>query len=401
MPSFLHSQLFQRSVNPMHVQSSFALGYLVSQLFGGILAKKIGGYQVRTFISIDQVITHQGFQLIFYAVFFSSLFYFLSPTIVRHFYFSDDSVFIPNVILGLMQGVIMPSLLTMWSKWLPPHERARTIGFSLSGAYLGVVFINVMLLYVFDPFKSNAYSSYVIGAAGIVWAFFWRHLVRNSPEQHLRITNAERNYIQATLAGQTTHKNVPIPWISMSTSSAVLVIIVATFVQDWAYFTLQSEIFVFFNNFIANMIPLIALAIFTFSAGFLIDGIQKKFASLTNGRVRRQLVCISFIVQILCIYSAIIFAYGFSHYPGRALTFKLIGLAFASLVYVRIVANYLEIAPQFAGVLFGICSTLANLLGVIRPLAIQLATSNNIGWTLDPYIVYASITCKLFSNAIS
>lgn len=49
-PSFSQPTLFLISTNPISVLSSFALGYQASQFFGGILAKIIGAYEVRTSI---------------------------------------------------------------------------------------------------------------------------------------------------------------------------------------------------------------------------------------------------------------------------------------------------------------------------------------------------------------
>lgn len=56
MPSFIDHQLFKRYTNPVDISNSYAMGYLVSQFFGGILATVFGGHKVKRFILYDLVI---------------------------------------------------------------------------------------------------------------------------------------------------------------------------------------------------------------------------------------------------------------------------------------------------------------------------------------------------------
>lgn len=283
----------------------------------------------------------------------------------------------------------MPSVLVMWSKWLPPLERASSIGFAFSGAYLGYIFSNHILIYYlshYNSFNLTRIFNYTYGALELVWALVWKHFVRNSPELDPRITWGEKIFIRNALAGQSTHKIVPIPWKSMFTSTAVLAIIVASFAQDFAYFTVQYDIPVSYNDQLSSFITLAAA---TFASGFAIDGVQKKFKQIRIGRLRRQLVCVSFILQIVCIYMIYLLGFGRTNVS----IFKSFALIFASLVYVRVTASYFEIAPQFAGVLFGICSTLVTLVGVIRPFIIRFVNTTELSYEAT-FLVYSTVSCK-------
>lgn len=52
-PSFVDHQMFKRYKDPIDISNSYALGYLASQLFGGLLATIIGGHQVKNYIYIE------------------------------------------------------------------------------------------------------------------------------------------------------------------------------------------------------------------------------------------------------------------------------------------------------------------------------------------------------------
>lgn len=392
-PSLKDSQPFQTSVFPLEIINLFALANLLSQLFGGVIAMKFGGHQVENVIKINYLITF-SFQVIFWAVISSSSLNMSIPILTAMF---RDSNYFPRLLViasGLFQGPVMPSLLVMWSKWLPPVERAKTIGVAFCGAYFGFIFHYHVQKYQINHMNAqhivwDYYFNYILGCLGLGWAILWRYLVRNSPEMVPHMTLEEKTFIRNALAGQSTHKNVAIPWKSILTSIAVLAIIVATFVQNWAYFSLLIDVP---NYSTYPQISYVTVAVATLASGFVLDFLRNKFEKLTFGKARRfvrHFVCSSLILQIVCI----ILVLGLSQ-VNVVQTFKLIGLVFASFVSVCITVSYLEIAPQFAGVLFGICSFVAGLLGALRPLTI-IILKTNLGVAI-PNIMYAIVLCKFF-----
>lgn len=70
---------------------------------------------------------------------------------------------------------------------------------------------------------------YVFGVVGCIWTVLWLLFIRQSPRYDRFITIEERNYIENSLARQSTSKKVPIPWKAIWTSSAVWAIIAAQF----------------------------------------------------------------------------------------------------------------------------------------------------------------------------
>lgn len=88
------------------VLSSFFWGYVVTQIPGGQLAKKVGGKV-----------------MLLVAILLCSLLNLLTPKFAE---FGDwPAVAALRVVQGLCQGVIFPSTHTLLAKWAPPSERGE------------------------------------------------------------------------------------------------------------------------------------------------------------------------------------------------------------------------------------------------------------------------------------
>lgn len=131
-----------------------------------------------------------------------------------------------RVLQGLTQGTIFPSTHTLLSKWVPPGERARLSTFVYSGeiekanksmsascslpentVFAGQAIGNVVMLAVSGIIASSSIGwpgiFYISGGCGLLWTVAWIFLGSNSPEVDLRISDEEKEYIQASL-GQIT-----------------------------------------------------------------------------------------------------------------------------------------------------------------------------------------------------
>lgn len=73
---------------------------------------------------------------------------------------------------GLFQGVAMPAMNNIMSKWIPVAERSRSLSLVYSGMYLGSVTglaFSPMLIHRFG-WPSVFYS---FGSLGAIWFFVW------------------------------------------------------------------------------------------------------------------------------------------------------------------------------------------------------------------------------------
>lgn len=99
------------------ILGSFFYGYICTQLIGGILAQRFGG------------------KLIFgLGVFCTAALTLLTPLAAR---WSVGMLIALRILEGFGEGVTIPAMHAMWSKWAPPLERSKLGTFCYSGMHLG------------------------------------------------------------------------------------------------------------------------------------------------------------------------------------------------------------------------------------------------------------------------
>jgi MFS transporter, ACS family, solute carrier family 17 (sodium-dependent inorganic phosphate cotransporter), other len=212
---------------------------------------------------------------------------------------------------------------------------------------------------------------YVFGVIGCIWTVFWLYFVRSSPATDPFISLSEREYIENTLTRETKNPIDQVPWKSILTSSAVWAIIIAQFAETWGMFTLHTQLPQFLNDAlgykigasgIVAAVPYLAMALMLNVAGHAADYIQLKgFMSTRN--TRRSLNCVAFLGQMVCL----IFAAYFLH-PVTSVVLITVGVSLAAFAYAGFSINYLEIAPQFSGIIMSISNMVATVSGIVSPI---------------------------------
>ncbi|XP_022757378.1 probable anion transporter 1, chloroplastic isoform X3 [Durio zibethinus] len=134
------------------IQSSFFWGYLLTQILGGIWADKFGGKLVL------------GFGVIWWSV--ATI---LTPIAAR---IGLPFLLIMRAFMGIGEGVAMPAMNNLLSKWIPVSERSRSLALVYSGMYLGSVTglaLSPILIHKFG-WPSVFFS---FGSLGSIWFALW------------------------------------------------------------------------------------------------------------------------------------------------------------------------------------------------------------------------------------
>ena len=152
--------------------AAFFVGYLWTQVPGGLLANRVGAKPVL----ITGVVGWSFLTL-------------LTPTCAR---ISLPSLYAARVTIGIFEGVTFPAVHALVAAWSPPLERSRTVAFASSGAFLGTV-----AAFSFSPQVDLWWPSifYVFGSAGFVWAAAMAAFGASRPATHACISAAEREAI--------------------------------------------------------------------------------------------------------------------------------------------------------------------------------------------------------------
>jgi MFS transporter, ACS family, solute carrier family 17 (sodium-dependent inorganic phosphate cotransporter), other len=109
-------------------------------------------------------------------------------------------------------------------------------------------------------------------------------------------------------------------------------------------------------------IPYLALSIFLFISGYFADWLQFQ-GFFSTRQVRRYFNCISFILQTIFMLLAAFLVHRI--YSVIILT---IGVGIGAFSLSGFAVNHLDIAPNYASILWGISNTFGTIPGIVSPL---------------------------------
>lgn len=153
-----------------------------------------------------------------------------------------------RVIEGIFEGVTLPCIHDIWSRWAPPHERSRMATIALAGTYVGTV-IAMPLSGILAKAVGWESLFYVFGAVGVVWFVAWVMIVRRNPDQDRYITKEELKYINASI-GSVRDEKPSVPWKAIFKSKHVYAIYVANTAETWGLYTLITQLPTFLKGMV-------------------------------------------------------------------------------------------------------------------------------------------------------
>ncbi|CAH1802649.1 unnamed protein product [Owenia fusiformis] len=377
--------------------SSFFYGYVVTQLPAGIMADKFGGKRVFGFGMLVTVVAMV-----------------LIPIGAR---FHISIVFICRVLMGLGTGVVFPAMHSMWGKWAPPLERSKLMTFCYSGVNIGTVLsltVSGLLCHtgIDGGWPSIFYVSgvnigtvlsltvsgllchtgidggwpsifYVSGGATFLWILLWAFFVFDTPRDHPRITDVERDYIESSIGQISTkkRKSIIVPWLELWKSKPLWAIITAHVCNNWGGYTLLTSLptymrdvlkFHIRSNGFLSALPYICMWLFFILGGQVADHLRKK-QKLSTEATRKLFQTIAFLGAAI-----FMLATGFMNCERRylAVAFLTIGVTLQGAGASGFVVNHVDIAPMYAGVLYGITNTAGTLSGIFSPMVVGVIAPN-------------------------
>lgn len=362
---------------------AFFWGYLVFQVIGGRLSERFGAKKV---IAI--------------AMFPVAILTILSPVSARA---SPYLFLVVRVFIGLGEGVMYPAAQAFWASWAPPNERSRLIGFSYAGGQFGNAIIfpiaGYLCAYGFDGGWPSVF--YVIGSAGFIWCVFWVWLVSDSPDQDKTISDIEKKFIKYSIGQRSKGKkiNKDIPWKAIFTSRPVWAILVAHMCGNYGAYMLLTKLpaymkevlkFDIKSNGIFSMLPYLLFWFIIILSGMIADLLISKNI-LSVGNTRKLMSTIGMVGP-----SAFLIGTGFMECDQQvaAVALLTIAIGLCGVHFSGFFINHGDIAPPYAGTLFGISNTLATIPGILSPYIVSAMTKDGTReqW-LSTFYVAAGIYC--------
>ncbi|XP_022896385.1 ascorbate transporter, chloroplastic isoform X1 [Olea europaea var. sylvestris] len=325
------------------IQSSFFWGYLLTQIVGGIWADKFGGKLVL------------GFGVVWWSI--ATV---LTPIAAR---IGLPFLLVMRAFMGIGEGVAMPAMNNMLSKWIPVSERSRSLALVYSGMYLGSVTglaVSPVLIHKFG--WSSVF--YAFGSLGSIWFALWLKNAHSSPEEDPKLSAEEKKLI---LGGSIRKEPVSeIPWKIILSKAPVWALIITHFCHNWGTFILLTWMPTYYNQVLKFnltesgllcVLPWFTMAVFANIGGWIADTLVSKGLSITS--VRKASISIDrlgpafFLTQL-------------KHVKTPALAVLCMACSQGSDAFSQsgLYSNHQDIGPRYAGVLLGLSNTAGVLAGV-------------------------------------
>ncbi|KAH9701642.1 Sodium-dependent phosphate transport protein 1 [Citrus sinensis] len=265
--------------------------------------------------------------------------------------------------MGIGEGVAMPAMNNILSKWVPVAERSRSLALVYSGMYLGSV-----TGLAFSPFLIHRFGwpsvFYSFGSLGTVWFTVWLSKAHSSPAEDPQLRPAEKKLIVSSCASKEPVKTIP--WGLILSKPPVWALIVSHFCHNWGTFILLTWMPTYYNQVLHFnltesglfcVLPWLTMAFSANLGGWIADTLVSKGLSVTT--VRKIMQSIGFLGPAF-------FLTQLSHVDSPAMAVLCMACSQGTDAFSQsgLYSNHQDIAPRYSGVLLGLSNTAGVLAGV-------------------------------------
>lgn len=322
------------------VLSAFYYGYAISQLPGGLLAAKFGGQK-----TLAVAFFGWGLLTMFIPV--------VSESVIL--------VSLLRALIGVVQGIVIPSTHSILAQWVPIHERSRALSLTTSGMYLGSATAITVLPGLVARFGPSRILE-GIGALGLLWLSCWL-FTRTEPN------SSERIVIASSCVEGHTQKSRNLAWTDMLWSLPVWAIITNSFCFHYALYMIMNWLPTYFDSIIkiplsslGNVKAMPFLLMFACSNVGGVLGDRMILGGISVARTRKTINTVGFVIAAAA-------QLGLAGAESMKAGIAVVTLTLAALGLARggFSINHMDIAPGRAGILIGISNgagTLAGIAGV-------------------------------------
>ncbi|XP_042217482.1 putative inorganic phosphate cotransporter isoform X2 [Homarus americanus] len=265
------------------------------------------------------------------------------------------------------QGLITGSFFWgyIWTQ-IPGSQAGTIIGFPLAAT-------------IIDSLGWEAVF-YIQASLTLVWCAGWFLLVADTPDSDSRISKVERDYIYNSLGGSKEKKAPPVPWRSALTSLPFWAILVAGVGNNWGFYTLLTDLPLYMkqmlqkdikSNAVLSGLPYLGMWIFSLVVSSVGDRLRQN-DTLSTQTVRKTANTIAHVGPAICLLCLSLVECN----RGATIALLFTAVTLQGGIYTGFMVNHVDIAPNFAGTLFGITNAAATIPGWVAPMTVGALTNN-------------------------
>ncbi|XP_012276616.1 sialin-like [Orussus abietinus] len=287
----------------------------------------------------------------------------------------------------------------MVARWVPPGEKGMFV-WTMQGGPFGTWVTYSLCGHIISEYGWKT-SYYVTSSLILVFFVLWVYLIYDTPDKHPGITEKEKAYIKEQIGSTISKQKVKLPLKAVATSVPFLALMWAHFANMWGIY------------FIATNGPKYTLEVlgFDMKSGGAITGLPY-IARLGSGVVfaaagdylrKKKILTVAWIRRSFMIFSHVGPAVALlaMTYAGCDTTTAIIMLILSLLLNGAAcqtsLQNHQDLAPNFAGSLYGIMNTFGSFPGFIIPPIIGALTNERNG--IEEWRVIFWISAAVFSSA--
>lgn len=283
-----------------------------------------------------------------------------------------------RVAMGLGESGTFPSINGILVRWFPRDEYSRATGFCWSGGYAGPILGIPLASLILKMFGWQAVF-WIFAAAGFVWLPVWLWIAADSPERSGRVSAEELALIRG--AQKDGGERVTVPWGKLLRLPPLWALLALHFSSNWFAYVMISWLptyltaargFSLSSMAVGASLPYVSALLATNAFASLID-------RLTIGRNRTRVRKLFLIPYGLA--GAALLLLQFVSSPGAIVLLLCAAMALLTSATPVYASNSLDLAPRYAATIVGVQSCVANLAGVIAPVAVGYIARSG-GWDM-------------------
>ena len=290
--------------------------------------------------------------------------------------------------VGLFEAVSFPSYAALASRWFPRHEYGRALTMSLSGAHLGQALAYPITTWIVLSFSWPAvfYFNAVLGG---LWLLVWLLFAANTPAEHPRISQAEREEIEANLAERpqtagslrAVLRSPQVLWLSFAYLCMVyglwmVILWLPTYLVHARGFSMQAMGWL-------GMLPTVAGFAGAISGGTISDVLLRRGFSKRFARAQAPALCTLMGVPMIVAAALVPWA-------GVSVACITLYMYLANLGGGACWAVPLELDSKQTGTISGVMNGAGNFAGIFGPMSAGFLVAATGDWSL-PFLVIAGV----------
>lgn len=180
--------------------SAFVFGYAVLQIPGGTLGDRFGPRRVLA-------------AAIFWWSFFTAVTAFAGDWFIASWIGVIGSFIVVRALIGVGEAAGPPNYNRVVANWMAPGERGLALGLTTSGSALGAALTPPLIVWIMVTLGWRA-AFYIAGVVGIAVALLCYWFIRDHPDEHAWVNEAELDIISRETRQTPELKTVPTrtPW---------------------------------------------------------------------------------------------------------------------------------------------------------------------------------------------